>query len=102
MRSKASGTQFALRETLIYLRLELGRGLTTVLNLRPAVVFVGSSSSFSVTDPEVQFICRLSEELWMTTALGIRLGVSDAINDAVTESVRKTASSYENNIDITQ
>ena len=55
MRPKDPGTQFTLREKLIYLRHELGRGLATVSSLCPAVVFMGSRYSLSRTDAEVQY-----------------------------------------------
>lgn len=84
MKPKA-GTQFTLREKLIYLRHELGRGLTTVSLLPPAVIFMGSKCELSRTDAEVQFIIRLTKEILSTlTSIGIRLGVGGLINVIVT------------------
>jgi len=87
MRPKALGTQLTLREKLIYLRHELGRGLTVSSNLRPAIVLTGSRCSLSISDPEVQFVSMLSKELLTATSLGIRLGVSGVINEIVTEAI---------------
>ena len=84
LRSKAEGTQFTLREKLIYLRHELGRGLTAVSKLDPAVVFMGPRYSLSSTDPEVRFIGRLVKEILAKTLLGMRLGVNGVLNEAVT------------------
>ena len=96
MRPKEPGTQFTLREKLIYLRHELGRGLTTVSSLLPAIVFMGgggSKSSLSRTDPEIQFISRLTKEILSNTSFGIRLGVSGLINKIVIESTNEVVSS---------
>lgn len=92
MRQKAPGTQFTLREKLLYLRHELGRGLTVVSNLRPAVVIVGPRHSPSREDSEVQFIGKLSNLIVQSTSLGIRLGVNGVINEAVTESMIEAVS----------
>lgn len=102
MKSKASGTRFTLREKLIYLRHELGQGLTAVSNLPPAVVVLGSRHSLTRSDPEVQFVGTLSIELLRKTALGIRLGVDGVINEVVTESTKEVISSNESQNDIIQ
>lgn len=102
MRSKAPGTQLTLREKLLYLRHELGRGLATVSSLRPAIVIMGSRYSLSRTDPEVQFVGRLSKELLGATSLGIRLGVNGVINEIVTEITREIVTSNEKKDDIIQ
>ena len=93
MKPKA-GTQFTLREKLIYLRHELGRGLTTVSLLPPAVIFMGSKCALSRTDAEVQFIIRLTKEILSTlTSIGIRLGVGGMIDEVVTESTEEEVAS---------
>eukprot|EP00581_Thalassiosira_minuscula_P019421 CAMPEP_0183716672 /NCGR_PEP_ID=MMETSP0737-20130205/10489_1 /TAXON_ID=385413 /ORGANISM="Thalassiosira miniscula, Strain CCMP1093" /LENGTH=493 /DNA_ID=CAMNT_0025945967 /DNA_START=274 /DNA_END=1755 /DNA_ORIENTATION=- len=102
MRSKKSGTQFTLREKLLYLRHELGRGLTTVSNLRPAIFFMGSVHSLSIRDPEVQFVGSLSKNLVTTTSFGIRIGVGGVIYDAISQAVGKVATSNENEDDVIQ
>jgi len=84
MREKERGTQFTLREKLIYLRHELSRGLTVVSRLRPAVIAVGSRY-LSRSDSEVQFISRLGKEIRATTQFGIRLGVTGVINEVLSE-----------------
>jgi len=90
MQPKAPGTQFTLREKLIYLRHELGRGLTTVSHLPPAVIFMGSKcATLSRTDKEVQFIVRLAKEILSSTSLDIRLGVGGMIDEVVTESTEE-------------
>lgn len=89
MRYKESGTQFTLREKLIYLRHELGRGISTVSNLEPALIVVGSKDSLSKSDIEMQFLNALSTEIITKTSLGIRLGVDGPIHDVVTESANK-------------
>lgn len=88
LRPKAEGTQFTLREKLIYLRHELGRGLTAVSKLDPAVVFMGPRHSLSSTDPEVRFIGRLAKEILAKTLLGMRLGVNGVLNEAVAVCVK--------------
>ena len=95
MRQKDPGTQFTLREKLIYLRHELGRGLATVSSLSPAVVFMGSRYSLSRTDHEVQFIRKLTTNILTTTSLGIRLGVSGLMNEIVEESMKEVSTSDE-------
>ena len=95
MRQKDPGTQFTLREKLIYLRHELGRGLATVSSLCPAVVFMGSRYSLSRTDHEVQFIRKLTTNILTTTSLGIRLGVSGLMNEIVEESTKEASTSDE-------
>ena len=69
---------------------------STVSTLRPALAFIGSRHSLSITDPEVQFIGRLTEELLLATSLGTRLGVSVVINGVVIESVSETDISNKN------
>jgi predicted Rossmann-fold nucleotide-binding protein len=95
MRYKDSGTQFTLREKLIYLRHELGRGITAVSRLDPAVIVMGSDGDcLSESDREVQFLSDLTTSLLNKTSFGIRLGVAGMIHNVVT----KTAQRHHNRI----
>eukprot|EP00804_Cyclotella_cryptica_P000834 CCRYP_001076-RA/>CCRYP_001076-RA protein AED:0.00 eAED:0.00 QI:688/1/1/1/1/1/2/453/342 len=87
MREKDSGTQFTLREKLIYLRHELGRGITAVSNLLSAAIIMGSRYSICKSDHEIQFIIALAKKLIAETSLSLRLGVDGVIHDMVTECV---------------
>ena len=85
MRDKDSGTQFTLREKLIYLRHELGRGMSAISKLDPAVIIMGSRNSLCKSDNEVDFLSDLTQEILTKTSLGIRLGVNGLIHDVVTQ-----------------
>ena len=87
MRQKRPGGQLTLCEKLIYLRHELGRGLTIIFNLPPSIVIIGPRFSLTRIDPEVQFIGRLVKEIAKNTTLGIRLGADGVMNEVVTESL---------------
>lgn len=89
MRYKDSGTQFTLREKLIYLRHELGRGITAVSNLDPAVIVMGSKCSLSESDDEVKFLAALTNSLISSTSFGVRVGVDGLINDVATKSANE-------------
>lgn len=89
MREKDSGTQFTLREKLIYLRHELGRGITAASNLLSAAIIVGSRHSLFTSDHEIQFIIGLTKVLMAETSHILRLGVDGLINDVVTECVNE-------------
>jgi hypothetical protein len=91
MRYNDSGTQFTLREKLIYLQHELGRGITTVWNLDAAVIVMGSKYALSESDHEVKFLAALTNEVILNTAFGVRVGVGGLINDVATKSATETA-----------
>ena len=94
MRCKDSGSQFTLREKLIYLRHELGRGVTTASNLSRALIIMGSRFSLNESDDEMQFLSALANEIMTKTSIDIRVGVDGLVNDIVTEK----ASKYSNRI----
>ncbi len=84
LRAKDPGTQFSLREKLIYLRHELGRGLTAVSCLHETIVVMGPRKGLHRTDDEVKFIEALAVEILNTTSLAIRIGVSGIIDEVIT------------------
>lgn len=94
VRCKDSGSQFTLREKLIYLRHELGRGVTTASNLSRALIIMGSRFSLNESDDEMQFLSALANEIMTKTSIDIRVGVDGLVNDIVTEK----ASKYSNRI----
>lgn len=87
LREKEMGAQLTLREKLIYLRHELGRGLTAISALPPAVVLIGSRFSLNRTDPEVLFLRDLAKAVVTTSALGVRVGVCGLVDEVVNETV---------------
>lgn len=84
LRAKDPGTQFSLREKLIYLRHELGRGLNAVSSLQETIVFMGPRKGLQRTDDEVTFIEALVVEILNTTSMAIRIGVSGIIDEVIT------------------
>lgn len=89
LREKELGTQLTLREKLIYLRHELGRGLTAISKLPPAVVFIGSRNFLNRTDPEVRFMRDLVKAIVTTSSIGVRVGVCGLVDEVVNESVNE-------------
>jgi predicted Rossmann-fold nucleotide-binding protein len=93
LREKELGTQLTLREKLIYLRHELGRGLNAISELPPAVVFIGSRHFLNRTDPEVLFMRDVVKAVVTTSSLGVRVGVCGLVDEVVIESVNEVRGS---------
>ena len=102
MHHKAPGTQFTLREKMIYLRHELGRGLSAVSNLPPAVVFMGSKKGLLRTDAEVKFAEELALTILAATSFGIRFGVHNLIDEVITSRAEKILNSNGTRKDVIQ
>lgn len=83
IQSKDSGAQFTLREKLIYLRHEFGKGISAVSNLNPALIVMGSKFSLKESDSEVQFLSLVTEAILARTSFDIRVGVDGLLSDTV-------------------
>jgi hypothetical protein len=94
MRCKNSGTQLTLREKLIYLRHELGRGISAVSRLDPAVIVMGAAECLCESDSEVQFLSEMTAAVMDKTSFGFRLGVAGVINNVAS----KSAQTHQNRI----